>query len=525
MGHAPGGNGDTALNQALARVGAHMRAGRWQAAADALAELQRRQPGNPEIARLSAVAAHKLGDNDRALALLDGATEHHPTPALIHLNRGSILRHTGRPGEARKAFQSAISADPAFEPAWYNLALLEQHDADPAAARAAIDKALALNSGRAESWLCLGHALKALGDLDESAAAYRKGLHIRPASGDLWWALANIKSVAFTDTEFRQLERVVEKSAGKPHPASHFALARALEDREQYDAALGQYRQGNSLQRERVVFDRAERAALSARIRNAFDNCLFERLDDAGIASRAPIFIVGMPRSGSTLVEQILSSHPDVTGASELPDLGQIALELLPGQSPGKWAPEGALDLDARRCRAAGAKYLQRTARWQQTPRFTDKMPDNFQLAGLIHIALPGACIIDCRRDPRDVAVSCFRQLFSKGHQWAYDLDDIAAQYRFYVETMRHWHEVLPDRILEVRYERLVEDLEGEVRRLLHHCGLDWDPACLDFASNPRAVRTASAGQVRQPLNRDGVERWVRYEAWLGPFADLSFWN
>jgi hypothetical protein len=152
-------------------------------------------------------------------------------------------------------------------------------------------------------------------------------------------------------------------------------------------------------------------------------------------------------------------------------------------------------------------------------------MPDNFQLAGLIHLALPGASIIDCRRDPRDVSVSCFRQLFSKGHQWAYDRDDIAAQHRFYTETMRHWHDVLPGRILEVQYERVVEDLEREVRRLLHHCGLDWHPACLDFASNPRVVRTASAGQVRQPLNRDGVERWARYKAWLGPMAERSFWN
>ncbi|MBL38550.1 MAG: hypothetical protein CMP07_09080 [Xanthomonadales bacterium] len=513
---------DAALAQALARVGAHMRAARWQAAADALAELRGRHPGAPEVLRLSAVAAHKLGDDERALALLESALEKHPTPALVHLNLGSILRHAGRTAEARRAFSEAVSTDPACEPAWYNLALLEQHEANPAAALAAVEKALELNPGRAEAWLCSGHALKALGRIDDSASAYRKGLQVRPASGDLWWALANIKSVAFTDAEIRQLERVAGQSTAGSRPAEHFALARALEDRGDFEAAFEQYRRGNALQRKRVEFDRAQRASMAARIRDAFDAPLLERLAGAGHASEAPIFIVGMPRSGSTLVEQIISSHPEVTGASELPDLARVAMDLLPDASPGKWSPGRIGEAKPEQLAAAAADYLERTARWQRTPRFTDKMPGNFQLAGLIHLVLPNARIIDCRRDPRDVGLSCFRQLFGQGHQWAYDLEDIATQYRFYDATMRHWHDVLPGRVLTVRYERLVDDLEGEVRRLLAHCGLEWNPACLDFASNTRAVRTASAGQVREALNRKGVGRWRHYRQWLGPIGELS---
>lgn len=516
------GKDDAALGQALARVGEHMRAGRWRAAAERLTELRRCHPGAPEVARLEAVATHKLGDNEGALALLDSAAAHHPNPALIQLNRGSILRSAGRADEARRAFEGAVSSDPACEPAWYNLALLEQHEADPAAALAAIEKALDLNPGRAEAWLCLGHALKALGRIDASATAYRKGLRIRPASGDLWWALANIKSVAFTDSEFQQLERITRQAAAGQRPATHFALARALEDREDYEAAFDQYRQGNALQRKRVQFDRDQRAAMAARIRDAFDAPLFERLSGAGNASEAPIFIVSMPRSGSTLVEQILSSHPQVTGASELPDLGCVAMELLADETHGKWSPARIDEVEPAQLLAAGSVYLERTARWQQTARFTDKMPGNFQLAGLIHLILPNARIIECRRDPRDVGLSCFRQLFSQGHPWAYDLEDIATQSRFYDDTMRHWQKTLPGRIHTVRYEHLVEDLEGEVRRLLEHCGLDWNAACLDFAANNRAVRTASAGQVREPLNRKGIGRWSRYRQWLGPIGALS---
>lgn len=511
------------MQQQLARVGACMRAGKWREAAGILKTLRGRHPREPELMRLAGVVAYKLGDNKRALDSLQSALAHHRDPALVHTNIGSVLRGAGQSGASRRHFETALEHNPDFEPAWYNLGLLHQQQARPEEARRCFENAVERRPNRVDGWLCLGHARKALGDIDEAAAAYRRGLDLQPGSGDLWWSLANIKTVAFSPEEVEKMRAAANKAdeAGQM-PGVHFALAKALEDEGAYAGAFEQLRIGNSLQRRRVQYDAVAKQRLGERIRKAFDHELMSRLAGTGDDSYAPIFIVSLPRSGSTLVEQILSSHSEITGASELPDLGEVALSALADDEPGGWSPERIRDLGAGQFRELGAEYLRRTRRWQQTVHFTDKMPNNFPLVGLIGLILPGARIINVRRDPRDTGLSCYRQLFQRGHNWSYDLEEIAAHYRYYDGLMRHWHRVMSGRILEVRYESLLEDFENQVRRLLGFCGLDWEPACLDFSRNPRAVRTASAGQVRQGLNRSALERWRCYEAHLGPLLTLT---
>jgi len=497
-----------------------MRAGQWQAASASLAALRRRHPRDPEVRRLSGIAVHRCGDSRQAVKLLRQALARHPDKALVQTNLGSVLRQAGDPQGALEAFEAALEIAPDTEPALYNLGLLHQQQARPEQARDCFERALERNPQRADAWLCLGHARKALGDIDAAAAAYREGLKLQPASGDLWWALANIKTVAFDDHEVA----LMREQAARDHarPGLHFALAKALEDRGEHEAAFGQLQRGNRLQRQRVQYDGVEKQRLGERIIASFDRELMQRHSGAGHPCDAPIFIVSLPRSGSTLVEQILSSHPQVTGASELPDLGQVALSALGDGAAGEWSPERVRELSCQQLRQLGADYLHRTERWRQTPHFTDKMPNNFPLAGFIGLILPNARIIDCRRDPRDTALSCYKQLFQHGQNWCYDLDEIVAHYRYYRRLMEHWHEVMPGRILEVRHERLLDDFEAEVRRILAFCGLQWDPRCLDFAANTRAVRTASAAQVRQGLSRVSVARWRVYQAWLGPILKLG---
>lgn len=504
----------------LASIGGKMRAGQWQDAADKLAALRRRYPRDPEVRRLSGIAAHRLGDNNQAVKQLGNALARHPDQALVQTNLGSVLRRSGDPEGALSAFEAALEVAPDTEPALYNLGLLHQQQARLKQARRCFERALEQNPGRLDAWLCLGHARKALGHVDGAAAAYRRGLALKPDSGDLWWALANLKTVAFSDDEVSRMRA----QAAREHtrPGLHFALVKALEDRGEHAAAFEHLRHGNQLQRQRVHYNPGAKKQLGDRVISSFNRELIDRHSMSGHPSGAPIFIVSLPRSGSTLVEQILSSHPEVTGASELPDLGQVALSVLGDEAPGAWSPERVRELSAKQLYQLGLEYLRRTERWHQTKRFTDKMPNNFPLAGFIGLILPNARIIDCRRDPRDTALSCYKQLFQHGQNWCYDLNDIAAHYRYYRRLMRHWHDVMPGRVLEVRYERLLEDFETEVQRIVAFCGLNWDARCLDFAANTRVVRTASAAQVRQGLSRGSVGRWRAYRAWLGPVLELG---
>jgi tetratricopeptide (TPR) repeat protein len=378
----------------------------------------------------------------------------------------------------------------------------------------------------AELHLSIAHSLKTLGSTEAAVAEYRSAADCRPGYGEAYWSLANLKTYRFTDAEIGRMRaaEATPTAAGADRYHLCFALGKALEDRGEFAQSFEYYSRGNALKRTASGY-RPETIETGARQqREVCTQTLFARHAGGGSTAPDPIFIVGLPRSGSTLVEQILASHSAVEGTQELADLPRMVAGLqgraAPADSP--IYPQIMLRLSAADFRRLGEQYLHDTRAYRSVgrPRFIDKMPNNFRHIGLIHLILPNARIIDVRREPMACCFSNFKQLFAQGQTFTYGLDDIARYYRTYLELMTHWDEVLPGRVLRVHYEDVVDDLEGSVRRLLDHCGLELEPACLAFHQTERSVRTASSEQVRQPIYRDGLEQWRNYERWLEPLRE-----
>jgi tetratricopeptide (TPR) repeat protein len=378
----------------------------------------------------------------------------------------------------------------------------------------------------AELHLSIAHALKTLGRRHEAIDAYRHAAAVRPGFGDAYWSLANLKTYRFADAEIARMRLAEADAATAAVDRYHlcFALGKALEDQGEFAESFAHYARGNALKKAQI---RYEPAAIERAARRQMQVCtrgfLAERRE-FGCPRPDPIFIVGLPRAGSTLLEQILASHSLVEGTRELADIPRLVNQLqgrLSGESAEAY-PRALVALTRAECARFGAKYLADTAVYRAgarhaKPFFIDKMPNNFRHLGLIHLILPKAKIIDARREPMACCFSNYKQLFASGQEFSYAIEDIARYYRSYVELMDHWNAVLPGRILQVRHEEVVRDLEGSVRRLLAFCELDFEPACLEYHKTGRSVRTASSEQVRRPIYPDGVDQWRRFEPWLGP--------
>lgn len=442
-------------------------------------------------------------------------------PAYVEL--ASLLCRIGRVDEAIAMIEDVLASQP--RAAWalsLKTAVLEtQHRSDEALP---VHEALVSLAPRAAvPWLNYGHALKAVGRLADAVAAYRRSLELDPVNGFAWWGLANLRTVQLGAQDVALMERVL------PHATDdlsriqlHFALGKALGDLGRFEPSFRHYEQANAIRGEFVPYDAEAVGDLVRRAATTFTpEFLAQRLGQ-GCDAPDPIFIVGMPRSGSTLVEQILASHPMIEGTGELPELNDIAKSVgRTGEAEPCWT-DAVSTLGADELRALGESYLARTRRFRRTgrPFFTDKMPANWRYLGLIHLILPNAKIIDVRRDPLACCVSAFATYFNRETQFPASLSDLAGYYHDYADAVGHFEAVLPGRIHRVSYEKLVEDLEGEMRCLLTYLGLPFDKACLRFYENPRAVHTPSAQQVRRPINRDGLERWRSYEPWLGPLKN-----
>jgi len=375
-------------------------------------------------------------------------------------------------------------------------------------------------------WLNYGHALRTVGKSRDAVAAYRKCIALAPSLGDAYWSLANLKVTAFTPEE----EATMQAQVARPDLGSddrlhlHYALGKALEDRGDYAASFDHYRQAAELRRASVPYDANETTALVQRSKTIFTNKFFADREGVGFASNAPIFIVGLPRSGSTLIEQILASHSAVEGTRELSDIGFIACDLgwVKGDLHNEVYPACVAALDPASLFACGRSYLDTTRvhRKLDRPFFLDKMPNNFLHVGLIHAILPNAKIVDARRHPLGSCFSAFKQHFAQGQSFSYDFADLGRYYCDYIDLMAHFDTVLPGRIHRVIYEDLVEDTEAVVRRLLDYCGLPFEDSCLKFYENARSVRTVSSEQVRRPVFRDGIKQWQHFEPWLDPLKD-----
>ena len=376
----------------------------------------------------------------------------------------------------------------------------------------------------AELQVCLGHSLRAIGRHDDASEAYRAAAACRPGFGDAYWSLANLKSYRFSEDEMAGM-RTEEAAATHPVDRYHFcfALGKALEDRGEFAESWAFYERGNALKRADTHYDPE---IVEHEARQQIGVCtaqFFAARKGVGVTSTDPILILGLPRSGSTLIEQILASHPNVEGTRELATLRRIVVELHDPDAPlGDSTYPGVLaELAPEDFRGLGEHYMADTRAYRTTkPFFIDKMPNNFRHIGLIHLMMPNARIIDARREPMACCFSNLKQLFASGQEFTYSIDDIARYYRTYLELMRHWDAVLPGRVLRVWHEDVVNDLEGSVRRILEFCGLEFEPACVEFYKTERHVHSASSEQVRRPIFRDGLFQWRKYEAWLAPLKD-----
>ncbi len=378
----------------------------------------------------------------------------------------------------------------------------------------------------AELHLSIAHSLKTLGRRDEAISEYHSAAAARPGYGDVYWSLANLKTYRFGDAELQQMGDAEAAASTSVVDRYHlcFALGKAFEDRQQYERSFEYYARGNALKRAASTY-RPELMELNTRLqKEVCTAALFARHVNSGVPDPDPIFVVGLPRSGSTLIEQILASHSAVEGTQELADIPRIVADLRGRESDrdDPRYPRVLAQMSDEDFRRLGAQYLAETRiyRGAGTPRFIDKMPNNFRHIGLIHLMLPNAKIIDARREPMACCFGNLKQLFAHGQEFTYSIEDIARYYRTYLELMRHWDTVLPGRVLRMHHEDVVEDLEGSVRRLLDHCGLEFEPACIEFHKTERSVRTASSEQVRQPIYREGLDQWRHYEPWLQPLRD-----
>jgi tetratricopeptide (TPR) repeat protein len=490
-----------------------------------LRERLKSRPTDVAAIRMLGELAARLGRNADAAALLRRTVALAPGFDAARELLARILGRDNRPEEALAEIDVLIPRAPAnLSHAMFKASLLVRIG-DQDQARAIYERILQEIPTQPIIWMSLGHVLKTLGRQAEAVAAYRRALEQQPTLGEAWWSLANLKTVRFQPQDVQAMREALSQVAeGDDRLHLHFALGKALEDAGQDQDAFGHYDQGNRLRRTQLSYSAAEVGEQCERIAGLFTPAFLAERAGQGCPAPDPIFIVGLPRSGSTLIEQILASHSQVEGTMELPDLMSIAARLRAreARTPADRYPELLAELDAEDLRALGQEYLDRTRVQRRTgrPLFIDKMPNNWQHAGLIQLILPNARIIDARRHPMGCCLSAWKQHFARGQAFSYDLSDVGRYYRDYVALMDAFDRAAPGRIHRVIYERMVADTGGEVRRLLDYLGLPFEEGCLDFWRNDRAVRTASSEQVRRPIFTDAVDHWRRFEPWLEPLVE-----
>ncbi|MFC4294193.1 sulfotransferase [Novosphingobium tardum] len=490
---------------------------RLSAAEPLLRSRLKEDPFDVAAIRMLAEVAGRIGRYRDAEALLRRALELAPAFAPARANLATALHRQGRTTEAL-AELDRLEADMPGSTAHANLraAVLSRAGAFEEAILLYED-VLARAQAHPKIWMSYGHALKTVGRQDESIAAYRRAVALMPSFGEAWWSLANLKTVRLGRDDVAAMQAALDALSTSADDRFHlnFALAKALDDQGAHAESFDHYAQANRLRRELLPYSAAVTTGLVDSLIATFTPQFFAEREGHGCPASDPIFIVGLPRSGSTLIEQILATHSEIEGTAELPDMPQLVAEL--GKRCGY--PEGLGLLSSEELRDLGLRYLEgaATQRRDGKPRFVDKLPNNWQHIGLIRLIVPNARIIDARRHPLDCGWSNFRQHFARGQAFSYDLSDIGAYYADYVRWMAHLDQAMPGAVHRVYHEALLDDPEGQVRSLLAALDLPFEDACLRFHENPRAVRTASSEQVRRPLNRDGVGQWRPVADRLGP--------
>ena len=488
-------------------------------------ELLKQYPADVSAIRVLADIGIKLGQLKDASHLLERCLELAPGFHAARHSYALVLMRLQKPEAALHEAEKLLALEP-NNPNFLTLkASILGRIGDQKAAIEIYEKVLKNYPNQARAQMSYGHSLKTVGRVDESIAAYRKCIRLSPEVGEAYWSLANLKTFRFSDDDIENMRNQVTAEGGEADDQSHlaFALGKALEDRGEFDESFKFYRRGNAIRRIEHRHNPKINVLEAVRQVRTLGKAFFERRKGWGCPAPDPIFIVGLPRAGSTLLEQILASHSQVEGTSELQDIIAISRKLgaKSREHPSGKYPECLAEMTAEQFRELGESYLETTRIHRSgTPFFVDKMPNNFRHIGLIHLILPNSRIIDARRHPMGGCFSGFKQLFAHGQTFTYSLDDIGKYYRDYVRLMDHWDAMLPGRVHRVQYEEMVADTDAQIRALLDYCELDFEDQCLRFYETDRAVRTPSSEQVRKPIYTEGLEQWRNFEAHLDPLKE-----
>lgn len=513
---------------------------------------------NPHRAELNrAEIALSEGDLEEAEKRLRDILVRDPKDFKALRLLGTIAVEASRFKAARKLFQRAVEIKPGYAPGWNDMANLYMKQDRYEPALEAVERALDIDPKLVQSWIIKGniltraqrhecsleayqhalslnprsagalsqqgHVLKTIGRQEESIAAFRQCIGAHPAFGEAYWSLANLKTFTFNSNEVEVMERMVadENLVDETRVNFYLSLGKHYDNEKDYDRAFGYYTKGNNLRRRHEVYDPVMTQVVHDRIIEVFSREFLHDREGWGDPDPSPILIVGLPRSGSTLIEQILASHSMVEGTMELPDLSRVITQLSRRSPRGIEYPEAVVDLDKAAIGLLGTAYLESTMRYRTgAVYFIDKMPNNFSSIGFLHLILPNAKVIDARRHPLDSCLGSYKQLFFKGQSFTYEQFELGHYYMQYRRMMDHWLEVLPGKVLELQYEEMVMDQENQTRRLLEYCGLPWEEQCLRFYETDRAINTASSEQVRQPIYTKALNFWRNYEPHLGELIE-----
>jgi tetratricopeptide (TPR) repeat protein len=512
--------------ESVANAVKQLQAGLFETAMESFKAVLKEHPQNVNAMRYLAGAylSQKIQLDD-AEALLRQASQIAPDFLAARMLLGQVLMERSKFLDAIDTFQTATRLAPGRADVWGALGNACGRASNVEESAQAFAKSVSIDPDSANAQMGYAHVLKTLGDQAGALKAYRAAIRSKPDFGEVYWSMANLKVFKFEDHEVAAMEKQIERQDLGTSAEIHFrfALGKACEDMGDFDRAWHHYREGNQAQRREVQYDPTEFEIRQSKIVEIFSKeFLAERVGN-GCDAPDPIFIVGLPRCGSTLVEQILASHSQVEGTSELPILGKIANSIGRYRRDNLQYPEAVRDLRNKDWQSYGRQYLDESRRHRKTdrPYFTDKLPNNFPHVGLLHLILPNAKVINARRHPLDSCLGGYKQLFGQGQHFTYDMFELAEYYKQYHSVMSHWHTVLPGKVLDVHYEETVLDLETQVRRILAFCGLPFEVQCLKFHETDRAVKTASSEQVRQPIYRSALGKWRHYEKHLGVWQEV----
>jgi tetratricopeptide (TPR) repeat protein len=525
-GSRESGTDHPGLHPELIAATQHVAAGRLAVAEGQLRKYVYDNPADVNGIRMLGEVGMSLGALREAQKLLERCLEIAPDYHAARYAYANVLYKRHRYAPSIEQLNELLQTDPA-NPAWLtlkaaNLVEINEH-------RQAIplfEQVIARHPQQTQAQLSYGHSLRAVGETDRAIDAYLQAVEQGQGVGEAYWSLANLKTFKFSDTQIADIESRLANPDCVYRDYYHllFALGKAQEDRGAYQAAMAAYLKGNQVRGKAVPWDSRSFHEDVETLCEFFSREFVEGHRGGGCQRADPIFVVGLPRAGSTLIEQILASHSQVEGTAELAEVIRIARAISGKQrrEDKSQYPHALASMSEQQLQSFGEGYLTATAvqRMTDRPRFIDKMPNNFTHVGLIHLILPNATIIDARRNPMDCCFSGFKQLFASGQGFSYGLKRIGHYYRDYLQIMNHWDTVLPGKVLRVDYESMVEDPEFQIKRLLEHCGLPFEEQCLNFHETRRTVRTASSEQVRQPIYRSGIDQWQPFGRWLDPLRE-----